>query len=127
MSGTEHLQKHQIHVWVGTYTGDDDTWSHYFDQDEYGADCGFCTDTGMEWFDYDFFAEYNAGEVLKVEDVLLEVPFSEQFEDELFAACLQYGVKRATHCVSLMDFDGSAKPGQAYNQLVYVGAFKAMA
>ncbi|MGS0641077.1 immunity 22 family protein [Xanthomonas oryzae] len=112
-----------IYVWVGVYSGDDEAWSKYFDVDQYGSGCGFCRDTGKDWFDFDKFSSYNAGAVLPVRDVLLEVPFSEQFEEELVAACVKFGIKEASHCFTMIDFEGDAALGKKYNDLVFVGSF----
>ncbi|WP_414172568.1 immunity 22 family protein [Clavibacter tessellarius] len=71
-----------VHVWLGVYPGNDGEWERYFDLDAYGAECGFCKDTRKEWFDFDKFSAYNRGDPAPVDEVMVEVPYSEQFEDE---------------------------------------------
>ncbi|SMQ95705.1 immunity 22 family protein [Xanthomonas fragariae] len=112
-----------IHVWLGVYPGNDREWEKYFDVETYGAECGFCKDTQKEWFDFDKFSAYNAGGPTSVEDVIIEVPYSDQFEDELLSACSSFGITQASHCFSMIDFDGSVTVGSKYNGLTLVGVF----
>lgn len=113
----------RIYVWIGTFQGSDDDWTDYFDVDRLGASCGFCRDTGVKWFDLDRFSTYNAGTVLPVEDIVIEVPFSEQFELDLLSACQSLGIPKASHCVALIDFEGEVVPGGGYLGLTLVGVF----
>jgi hypothetical protein len=116
-------QPRRIHVWIGDFRGSDADWVSYFDVDELGSACGFCRDAGVDWFDLDMVSSYNAGTVMPVEDVIMEVPYSEQFEDELLAACRSFGVGEASHCFTIINFDGRVVPGSHYLGLTSVGAF----
>ncbi|GAB3617762.1 hypothetical protein GCM10027416_23190 [Okibacterium endophyticum] len=110
-------------MWIGTFRGSDDDWADYFDVDRLGAACGFCRDTRVDWFDLDRFSAYNAGAVLPIEDVVIEVPYSEQFEHELLGACRAFGIGEASHCFAFIDFEGEVAPGGAYLGLTSVGTF----
>ncbi|MEV6525932.1 immunity 22 family protein [Longispora sp. NPDC051575] len=114
----------KIHVWIGVREGTDDDWFRYFDVEGAGAACGFCRDTGMTWFDFDFFSAYFAGEVVDVEHVTGEVAYSEQFDAALGAACEEHGVRQADACFTLIDFDGATHVGRRYHGLTLVGVFE---
>jgi hypothetical protein len=113
----------RIHVWIGNFTGTDEQWAAYFDVDAFGADCGFCRDTNVEWIDFDRFSAYNAGRPLPAEDVVVEVPFSEQFEAELLEKCRSLGIEEADHCFALINFGGHVTVGRTYLGLTAVGEF----
>lgn len=113
----------KIHVWLGIYHGSDGEWEKYFDVEKYGNECGFCKDTQTKWFDWDKFSVYNAGGPTSVEEVIIEVPYSDQFEDELLRACSAFKIDQASHCFSMIDFDGSVTVGSKYNGLTLVGIF----
>jgi hypothetical protein len=112
-----------IHVWLGVYGGGDEAWEKYFDVEKYGSGCGFCRDTHTEWFDLDRFSAYDAGAAVPVEDIVIEVPYSEQFESELLRACRALGISRATHCFTMIDFGGTVTVGSEYCGLTSVGVF----
>ncbi len=109
---------------MGIPAGDEEQWQAYFDVEQYGEACGLCRDTGTDWYDYDMTAGYKAGQSIAVEDIVLEIPYSEQFEAELLSACHSHGVHTASYSMAIMDFHGTAVPGQTYFGLTFVGAFR---
>ncbi|RNF85012.1 immunity 22 family protein [Montanilutibacter psychrotolerans] len=124
MDITPPAPNRKIHVWIGTSEQrDDDAWHSYFDLEGRGCACGFCRDTGVEWFDFDFFSSHYAGDIVDVQQVIGVVPYSDQFDVEINAACEAHGIAQANACFTMVDFDGTTRVGQRYNDLVLVGVF----
>lgn len=118
-----------VHVWVSRGAGAVHEWVDYFNVDEHGSASGFCVDAGLRWFDIDQLVHVDAGRLVSVDEVVDEVPFSSDFEDDLIAACHRLGIIRVRHVVALLDDDRAteirAEAGitTGDHELTYVGCF----
>lgn len=117
----EHHKKYSpISIWIGTAQTNFD---EYIDQDTYGERCGFCQDIGQT-YDEDLFSVYVMENSVNLEELIVEIPFSESFEDTLLARCEEMGITTANACISLLDEEFDFTPHtKNFAGLRFIGTF----
>ena len=88
-----------VNIWIGIA---DENFGNYIDQDRYGDECAFCQDIGQK-YDVDTFSVYVAENLVDLDDLIVEIPFSETYEDVLIGKCNEIGLTKANAYISILN------------------------
>ncbi|OIX96147.1 hypothetical protein BFS14_01405 [Serratia fonticola] len=114
-------KSYPVSIWIGIA---DENFDEYIDQDSYGEACGFCKDIGQT-YDVDTFSVYVSEGVVDLMDLIVEIPFSESYEDALIAKCNEIGLVKVNSYISILneefDFPDDKKD---FSGLKFIGTFQ---
>lgn len=109
-----------VSIWIGVA---DENFEEYIDQDAYGENCGFCQDIGQA-YDVDKFSVYVSEEMLNLDDLIIEIPFSESYENPLISKCKSMGIEKANAYISILDEAYEFKDNdKKFSGLHFIGVF----
>jgi hypothetical protein len=128
------------HLWIGVTHKSDEEYFKYFEIDcEHEIDdpnykpCGFCKDTGWQWYDEDFslfLAPFQ--ENMTIIKLLEKTTINKQEYKKILNKCEELGISKANALFSYGvpdEYKGEirdiSKPYKdSYNDLKYIGLFK---
>lgn len=124
----------KIHIWIGHTDQSEEEFAQYFELD-YSKEgdfddpdyrqCGFCKDTGTQWYDEDFFGLIFASAPLTVQELLEETPVDhpEAYEAAL-QRCSSLGLSNGNVVFYLTDSELEVQDrNKLYNGLHYLGMY----
>ncbi|EAB3338194.1 immunity 22 family protein [Salmonella enterica] len=116
----KETEKWSNSIWIGVKDNDFD---EYINQDKYGKSCGFCQDIG-QGYDVDNIYIYVSKNIIPIEKLVEEVPFSECFENEIIKRCHAMGLIEGNALISLLDEEFDFSTDKIFSGLRFVGVFE---